>query len=322
MLILAAVLCRFLISAFLPAGTDVQALVQTAAAWQGYSGECDKQGRAINKFGRYENSPLTVRLDLSTGRVSVWGSLQSYWQGSNVAPFGWPDVLSALQAVAEALQLPSDLLRVHVLETGVTVPTGQAPSVFLAKLVKSTYGPLQAPFYATEPPADCPPLQYVARTNETRIKVYNKGAYAKLKGRPLPPGPSGQGFRFEVHYLKARRLGAALGWNGAITWATLMLPEVYSKLAARLLESWQQIHLPAAMDTQNLSIDERALLIAGQHPEFWAAGKRETPPATYKRKRALFNKLQQAQAHKPETGNPYTADVERIIKDTLPQAEK
>jgi hypothetical protein len=164
-------------------------------------------------------------------------------------------------------------------------------------------------------------LGFVARCNEKRVKLYDKGAYARAEHKPLPPSPDGHGFRFEIHYLKARRLGAALGWKGAITLGNLMQPDVYEKLAARLLESWQQIYLPPTMDAPNLTIDQRALLIAGQFPEFWEAGKRETPPATYQRKRALFRKLQKAQAAQKTTEIPYTADVERHINASLPNSQ-
>jgi hypothetical protein len=101
-----------------------------------------------------------------------------------------------------------------------------------------------------------------------------------------------------------------------------MQADVYEKLADRLLEGWHNIYLPAPMDTPHLSIDERALLIAGQYPEFWEVGKRETPPATYRRKRTLFLKLQKAQAEQAQTATPYTAELERNIAATLPAAQK
>ena len=319
---LVAVYCRFLISSSLPASLDWQAWVNTAPVWEGFSGEIDSNGRLTHQFGRYAHAMLTVRYNLATGHVSLAGALQSYWLGDNAGPFHWNQVEAACQSVADALQLPANELRVSLLETGVTVPTNQVPTGLLNQLQRAHYGPQQAPFYATEPPANCnKPLQYVARTNELRVKLYDKGAYAALKGKPLPA--TGYGFRWELCYLKSRRIGAALGWDGAITWATLMQPDVYARLAARLLEGWKNIHLPPApMDTPNLTIDERALLIAGQDPACWDASKQETPPATYKRKRALFRKLQQAQASQVEASNTYTADVEQNVAATLPGYQK
>jgi hypothetical protein len=315
---LAAVYCRFLITASLPASLDWQTWVSTAPIWEGFSGEVDDNGRLTHQFGRYAHARLTVRYNLATGRVSVAGALQSYWQGSNVGLFHWHEVLAACQSVADAIQLPAKELRVSLLETGVTVATGQAPTDLIKQLQRAHYGPQQAPFYATEPPANCSqPLQYVARTNELRVKLYDKGTYAALKGKPLPT--TGNGFRFELHYLKSRRIGAALSWNGAITWANLMQADVYACLAAKLLEGWKNIHLPAPMDTPNLTIDERALLIAGQDPAFWEASKRVTPEATYKRRRALFNKLQRAQAGQVEATNSYTSDVELNVAASLPK---
>ena len=316
---LVAVYCRFLITANLPASLDWQTWISTAPAWEGFSGEIDDQGRLTHQFGRYAHARLTVRYNLATGRVSVAGALQSYWQGSNVGLFDWHQVEAACQSVVDCLQLPPQELRVSLLETGVTVPTGQAPTDLLNQLQRAHYGPQQAPFYATEPPANCSqPLQYTARANEMRVKLYDKGTYAKLKGKPLPV--TGYGFRWELCYLKSRRIGAALGWDGAITWDNLMQADVYARLAARLLEGWKNIHLPpVAMDTQTLTIDERALLIAGQDPAFWAASKQVTPEATYKRRRDLFNKLQKAQAGQIETSTPHTSDVELNVAASLPK---
>ena len=318
-MLLAAVYCRFLLTASLPASLCWQTWVATAPAWAGWSGEIDSKERITQQFGRYAHARLTVRYNLATGRVSVAGALQSYWLGDNAGPFHWHQVEAACQSVVDALQLPANELRVSLLETGVTVPTNQAPTDLLQQLQRAHYGPQQAPFYATEPPTNCSqPLQYVAHTNELRVKLYDKGTYAKLKGKPLPA--TGNGFRFELHYTKSRRIGAALSWNGSITWASLMQADVYARLAARLLEGWKNIHLPPApMDTLTLSLDERALLIAGQDPAFWIASKQVTPEATYKRRRALFNKLQKAQAGQIETSNSYTPDVEQNVAASLPK---
>jgi len=133
--------------------------------------------------------------------------------------------------------------------------------------------------------------------------------------KPLPPG--GNGFRYELHYRKARKIAAALGWQGNLTLANLMQQDVFAHLASALLKSWQQIHLPPTMDLQGLNIDERALLIAGSEPGFWEAVKQQTPSATYKRKRALFHRLQKQQ-EAPQAATPHTVAVRQELTAALP----
>lgn len=309
--------CRFKCSFSLPIGLSFEQWKDTAPAWNDWQAEVDKAGRPAVKFGPFQGAKLTVCYCEAAGRGYVSGGLQSFHYGHNSGPFPFSDVLAAFEALSAALLLPPEALRVHGLETGVTVPTGEAPTAFLAQVARAHYGPTQKPFYATEPPANhSRPLQYVAGFGQYRVKIYDKGGYNRTLHKPLPHGPTGHGFRFEIHYRKAEKLAAVLGWNGTVTVANLMDPAVFMKLANALLQSWQHLHLPLIMNLPNLSIDERALLIAGQNPEFWAASK-NTPEATYKRKRSLYNKLQRAQA---EHGNPtpYTPDVEWEIKAALP----
>jgi hypothetical protein len=277
--------------------------------------------RLVNQFGQHQRGQLTIRYDPATERVTVWGSLQSYWQGSNVSAFNWHEVQAAGLDIVTALQIPAEQLKVHLLETGITAPTDTAPSELLTRLARAHYGPQQVPFYATEPPRNCTqPLQCVAHSNEIRVKLYDKGSYAKLKGRPLPLG-TGNGFRYELHYLKSRRIGAALGWKGSVTWANIMHAENFAVLAQKLLDSWNQIQMPATMEAQHLGIDDLALLVAGQNPAFWEACKRETPIATYKRRRARFRELQQAHINKETNTNNYSEQVQQLIADLLPKVQ-
>lgn len=310
---------RFRFGFTLPASLNFECWIRSAPAWANWQGEVDEIGRPEIKIGPHDTGKVSVCYSRETGHGYVSGGLQSFHYGHNSGPFPFSDVLTAFEALNAALLLPSEALRVHGLETGVTVPTGEAPTAFLTQVARAHYGPTQKPFYAKEPPANhSRPLQYVAGFGQYRVKIYDKGRYNRALHKPLPHGPTGHGFRFEIHYRKSEKLAAVLGWNGTVTVANLMQPAVFTQLANALLQSWQHIHLPLNMNLPNLSIDERALLIAGQSPEFWGAAKNEAAPATYKRHRSKFNKLQRAQA---EHGNatPYTPDVEREILAALPE---
>jgi len=157
-------------------------------------------------------------------------------------------------------------------------------------------------------------LQFVARINNVKIKYYDKGTYAKMKGRPLPPG--GHALRFELAYLKSRRIGRALGYDGNVTLANLMQPDIYEALATRMLEAWHNLNLPPSMSAPHLNMTDRALLIAGQSPEFWTESKQNTPPATYYRLHARYRELVQEQGQQHQ--NPYTANLENQIANLLP----
>lgn len=282
-------------------------------ALTGYEGELNVRGHLVHKY-----QGLTIVIDLNTKRVTVAGSLAAYVVGDNVTSCSFHVVRSALQCLADALGVSPSEVRVHRLETGHSLPTNDAPTGFLAKIARSTYGSQLTPFYATAPPAaSTRPLQFVARINNAKIKVYDKGTYAKLKGRPLPPG--GNSLRFEVAYLKSRRIGAALGWKkGMVTLAHLMQPDVYEKLAAQLLESWYNLNLPPSMNAPNLNMTDRALLIAGQSPEFWTESKQTAKPATYYRLHAHYRELVQQQGQQHQQ-NPYTNDLKNQVIALLPK---
>jgi hypothetical protein len=312
-----AVYCRILLSFSLLAGMDWQVWIANAPAWSGYTGEVDSKGRLVFKFGPHSEGQLTIRYDMTTGRVSVWGSLHAFAQGSNISPFYWPEVLATCEALAAALLMPPSAIRVHILETGVTASLAKTPTGFLSQLGRAHYGPLQTPFYAKEPPAGASqPLQYAAGFGQYRVKVYDKGTWQRLQQKPMPTSIK-HALRLEIHYRKSKKIAAVLGWNGSLTLANLMQADVCTKLGARLLESWHHIHLPMSLPMNTaLSIDESALLIAGSNPDFWQHAKQHTAPRTYKRKRALFKTLQkQQEQHK---ALPHTAEIEAQIHAVLP----
>lgn len=313
------VFCRFKCSFSLPAGLSFGQWAESAPAWQDGQREVDKAGRPAVKFGPFEGAKLTACYCELTGRGYVSGGLQSFYHGHNLGPFPFADAVAAWQALSAALLLPPEALRVHVLETGVTVPTGEAPTAFLAQVARAHYGPTQKPFFAKEPPANYSrPLQYVAVFGQYRVKLYNKIEWQEFSKKPSYSGPTGHGFRFEIHYRKAEKLAAVLGWNGRITVANLMQPAVFMQLANALLQSWQHLHLPPTMNLPaNLTFAERALVVSGSQPGFWEDAKRNTPEGTYKENRTKFNKLQKALVGQG-CPTPYTPDLEREIAAALP----
>jgi hypothetical protein len=309
---------RFRFGFTLPASLNFECWIRSAPAWADWQGELDERGRPQIKIGPYDTGKVSVCYSIETGQGYVSGGLQSFCYGHNSGPFQFAEAQAALAAIATLLLLPAEALRVHSLETGATVPTGEAPTSFLARIARAHHGSKQKMFTGKTAPANATDtLEFEAVFSQYRVKIYDKGTYNRLKHKPLPPGPTGNGFRFEIHYRKAEKLAAVLGWRGTITAAHLMQPDVFTRLASALLQSWRDIHMPSTVNLPDLSIDERALLIAGSEPDFWESAKRNTPEATYKRKRSLFLRLQKQQA---ATGSPmlYTADLEQAVGAALP----
>ena len=287
---------------------DVSAWVGTAPGLRDYSGEVDAAGRMVHPFTTPAGGVFTVRCDRATGRVVVRGKL------SDATTYAQDK--AACQQLADALGVAPAALRVHTVETGVTAPLTAPPTAFLAQVAKAHYGPHLIPFYGTEPPrkTTCP-LQYVAHGNEVRVKLYDRGTFAKLKNRPNV----GNCLRFELHYLKSRRIGQAMStkevrYDGSVTLADIMQPEAYTALATRLRDSWGQIYLPVKTTTTTfpLNVDDLALLVAGQDPQFWADCKPLTQPKTYQRRLRRFRELRK-ELEQADATNPYTQQVRELI---------
>jgi len=279
---------------------DVPQWVATAPACVGYNGESDSSGRIVHSFTTSTGGTFKMRCDPATGKVTIRGKLA----GENTS---YDQDVAALNALAEALALPLASIKVNTVETGRSSATKEAPTAFLAQIARATYGHLQRPFYATEPPRKAKaPLQYVAHSNEVRVKIYDRGTFAALRSRP----DVGNCLRFELHYLTSRRIGAVMGWNGGVTLASLIDVDVYKALAQKLLDSWKSIHLPVAMNSE-LTYKDLALLKAGQDPAYWVAIKPGTAPATYKRLRVRFAELQRDQP--AATANPYGQQMEGLL---------
>ena len=67
--------------------------------------------------------------------------------------------------------------------------------------------------------------------------------------------------------------------------------------AQHLRRLWAQVqHRTATEFPPNLTPNEAALLVAGSLSEYWDAIRPTAAPATYKRARARFNELREAQA--------------------------
>ncbi|RFP65894.1 hypothetical protein D0N36_06740 [Hymenobacter lapidiphilus] len=313
-LLLLAVYDRILFSAPMPQGLELARWLELAPAWADYGGEIEN-GVLVHHYGPHDTGKLVLRYNEASDRLTVAGSLHTFRYGHNSCSFPFAEARATCEALAAALLLAPDALRVHVLETGVNVALTAPPTSFLNQVARASYGPLLTPFYGKQPPAgQAAPLLYTANYAQYRVKVYDAGTYNRLRKKPAPVGNS---LRFEVLYLKSQKAAQVLGWQGALSLQNLMQADVYTALADALLASWHRIHLPPELTTMdNLSIDESALLIAGQQPDFWEHAKRNTPRATYHRKKALFKELQgRASTDNPA---PYTPQLEHEIRAGMP----
>ena len=102
--------------------------------------------------------------------------------------------------------------------------------------------------------------------------------------------------RLEAVYLRARAL-LLPGLPGPLTLAHLPAPATLAIFANHLRRLWAQVQHRTAMEfPPNLTPNEAALLVAGALSEYWDAIRPTAAPATYKRARARFNELREAQA--------------------------
>jgi hypothetical protein len=102
--------------------------------------------------------------------------------------------------------------------------------------------------------------------------------------------------RLEAVYLRARALRLP-GLPAPLTLAHLPAPATLATFAQHLRLLWGQVQHRAVMEfPPDLTPNEAALLIAGAMPEYWAAIRPGAAPATYKRARARYRELCEAQA--------------------------
>ena len=127
-----------------------------------------------------------LRLDywpaLRRGRVR--GSLHSFAYGHNAGPFPPAAVALACRELAAAVGVAPELLLVQRLEAGLNLVLPTAPRPLLERLTQHK----GRPFVAVVPPARAPrPLEYVAFHTDYRLKLYDKGTYARLSNTIGPP---------------------------------------------------------------------------------------------------------------------------------------
>jgi hypothetical protein len=268
------------------------------------SGEPDKYGRlrAAYRGLRLEYAPAT-----RWGRIR--GSLHTFAHGHNAGLFTAPEIGAACAELAEALAMPPTWLTVRRLEAGVNLRVPTAPRPFLESLVSHK----KSRFTALNPPAGAVrPLEYGAFHSAYRLKFYDKGAYARLKGNPSPPSHL---LRFEVVYTQARPLLTAIGLT-SLTLADLPRPPILAAVAAHLRLHWQHTQRRTPLDYTGLSLSDAALLHAATDVSFWEAMRTSQPKATYQRNRARAAQLLGQLQHRT-TAHPYEAVFAREGIDRL-----
>jgi hypothetical protein len=272
-------------------------------------GEPDERGwvRAAYRGLRLEYAPAT-----RWGRIR--GSLHTFTHGHNAGRFTAPEIGAACSELAEALAMPPEWLTVRWLETGVNLQVPTAPRSFLESLVshkKSRFTALNPPARATRP------LEYRAIHYAYRLKFYDKGTYARLKGEPCP---SGHLLRFEVVYTQARPLLTTTGLS-SLTLADLPRPPVLAAVAAHLRLQWNQTRRRYPLDYTGLSLSDSALLHAATDIGFWEAMRVSQPKATYQRNRARASQLL-VQLQQRTEAHPYEAVFARELEALVAESER
>lgn len=295
-------------------------------------------------------SPPHIRASYRGLRLDYWpdsrrgrlrGSLHSFAYGHNAGPFPPAAVGLACRELSETVGIAPELMLAQRLEAGLKLALPNAPRSLLEALSHHK----GRPFVGVVPPARAPrPLEYVAFHTNYRLKLYDKGTYSRLNNAPGPPWPPLPGLlmegttsqnlilshaggpgslilpahllRLEAVYLRARAL-LLPGLPAPLTLADLPAPATLAIFANHLRHLWAQVqHRPAMEFPPNLTPNEAALLVAGALPEYWEAIRPTAAPATYKRARARFNELREAQAQ--HTGpHPVTPLLEAELQPWL-----
>ena len=146
------------------------------------------------------------------------------------------------------------------------------------------------------------PLEYAALHTERKVKLYDKGRYSQIQGRPLPATGPPHLLRYEIVYMRVRPLAKMLGLE-VLTVADLHRSEVLIVLAAELKKQWNRIRYKQDMkesDFAGLDISDSSLLIAASLPAFWKAMKKQTPSSTYKRYQRRAKQLLEQQKQRTQ----------------------
>ncbi|ALD21322.1 hypothetical protein [Hymenobacter sp. DG25A] len=290
---------HFLLPAF-DAGAE-QRLARSPAFAQ-VSGEPDSRGRLRASYRglRLDYVPAT-----RWGRVR--GSLHTFAHGHNAGRFTASEIEAACAELSEVLAMPAEWLTVRRLEVGLNLSVPTPPRPFLESLISHK----KSLFTALNPPAGAArPLEYCAFHSAYRLKFYDKGAYARLKGEPHPPGHL---LRYELVYTQARPLLTATGL-ATLTLADLPRPPVRAAFLAQLRLQWNLTHRRTPMDYTGLPLSDSALLHAANDVAFWEAMRKTQPRATYKRNRARAMQLLQQGQQRTEA-HPYEVVFTRELEN-------
>lgn len=273
---------------------EYEAALAESLAFTGSHGQIDEQGRILAEYRglRIEYRPGEYR-----GRVR--GSLHTFAQGSNVGVFAATEVTRACAELASSLSLPPEFFVVKQLEVGVNLAVPTSPRPFLETLLSHK----KSHFYPVPPPAGClRPLEYLAPHMDYKLKYYDKGAYTRRQGKPLPVGCSDL-LRFEVVFTRARAVQQLAGLE-TVTLADLSKPKMLNAAASCLQQRWQETIRRVPLDYSELPISHASLLHSGSDLSWWDAVRPYTPASTYKSKRMLFLRLQK-NATKQAGPHPY-----------------
>lgn len=239
---------------------------------------------------RMQRRGMRIDYKPDSRELRLRGSLQTFSQGHNLGIFTASQVRQACTDLAAYVNLPLDSLRNLGLEAGVNIPVDTTPQPFLQSLASHK----KAPFTATKPPYGATrPLEYGAYHGDYWVKLYDKGKYSQLQGRPLPTNGPPHLARYEIVYRRARPLLRLTGLE-VLTMADLPKPEVMAAILADIQTHWHliqhQYHMQES-DFDGLTFSEAALLVVADNTGFWEAMRKKQPASTYKRNRARAKQL-------------------------------
>ena len=270
----------------------------------------------LDKYERLEvenYKGLTVTLYPNQRKLRVQGSFATFAKGHNVQLLTHSELVSTIPALAAAVGLSASRLLVVGVELSLDLDSTTSPQPFLETLQQHKHSRFNA---IKQRKGVARPLQFVASHANYDVKVYNKGAWAKQQGNPLPAGQYKA--RLEVVFTRARNINAL--WNRLeTTLADLTSFEFYAAAAAHLEQKWKEIIRTRPLDFTGLKSAEKLLLGAGANPEFWRGLKADRAPITYKRTRKRYRELVEESA-KRIGPDAYDQQVARALAAILPIA--
>ena len=339
----------------LPPGPDAERALATAPILAA-AVDIAPYGSPPHIRGSYRGLRLDYWPDRRRGRVR--GSLHSFADGHNAGPFPPAAVGLACHELAAAVGLAPELLLLQRLEVGLNLPLPTAPGPLLEALTHhkgrrfvAVVPPARAPrpleFVAFHTDYR---IKVYDKGTYTKLSQPNGPLWLPLPGLPpalweqyapvrpreglllgapplrnptfSSPGPSlpAHLLRLEAVYLRARAL-LLPGLPGPLSLAHLPDPATLAIFAQQLRRLWAETQHRAAMEfPPDLTPNEAALLVAGALPEYWDAIRPGAAPATYKRARARYRELREAQAQ--HTGpHPVTPLLEAALLPWLAPVE-